>query len=204
MEVKMNQPTVAAFDFDGTITFCDTLFPFLLYTSGTLRTIKNISLVLPKLTGYSLGIISRQQVKEAVIEQFFGHMPLEEVRKLGEKFAGESLPNYIKSKSLDKLHWHQEQGHRCILISASLDIYLEPWAKKMGFQDVICSKLKVNGHGLVTGQLQGSNCWGPEKKRRLIELLGPKDGYCLYAYGDSRGDKDILNLADYPFYRKMK
>jgi phosphatidylglycerophosphatase C len=39
--------------------------------------------------------------------------------------------------------------------------------------------------------------------RRLETLLGPRDGYTLYAYGDSRGDKALLSAADFPFYKKF-
>ena len=45
----------------------------------------------------------------------------------------------------------------------------------------------------------GKNCWGTEKVRRLQELVGSKEGYVLYAYGDTRGDRELLEYADHPF-----
>ena len=87
----------------------------------------------------------------------------------------------------------------CVLISASIDAYLDPWSKLAGFDHVICSRLETTPAGNVTGRLVGLNCWGPEKVRRLEELFGPLKKYTLYAYGDSRGDKELLAGADYPF-----
>ncbi len=107
----------------------------------------------------------------------------------------------IKPQAMERLHWHKQQGHDCILVSASLELYLVPWAKRHGFQDILASRLEIDQKGRVTGQLIGKNCWGAEKRRRLIELLGPQKYYQLYAYGDSRGDQELLEIADYPFYR---
>ncbi len=102
---------------------------------------------------------------------------------------------------MTRLHWHQRQGHRCVLVSASMDIYLKPWAAAAGFDDVVCSTLEFHD-GRVTGRLAGGNCYGDEKARRLAQLLGEQD-YTLYAYGDSRGDKELLAMADYGYYRWM-
>jgi HAD superfamily phosphoserine phosphatase-like hydrolase len=90
-----------------------------------------------------------------------------------------------------------------VVISASLDIYVRPWAIKAGFADVIATHLETREDGRVTGKLSGANCFGAEKVRRLEALLGPRSGYTLYAYGDSRGDKELLLSADYPYYRKI-
>jgi phosphoserine phosphatase len=55
--------------------------------------------------------------------------------------------------------------------------------------------------GLITGKLTGFNCWGAEKVNRLLNALGPKSSFYLYAYGDSEGDQALLNLADQAFFR---
>jgi phosphoserine phosphatase len=47
----------------------------------------------------------------------------------------------------------------------------------------------------------GNNCRGAEKLSRLKELLGGWDGYQIYAYGNSAGDREMLQAADFPFYR---
>lgn len=91
-----------------------------------------------------------------------------------------------------------------MLISASVDTYLVPWAQRVGFDKVATSLLEIDANQCITGRLVGKNCWGPEKVRRLQELVGPKEGYVLYAYGDTRGDRELLQYADHPFYRKMR
>jgi len=198
-----NQTTVAAFDFDGTLTHHDTLVPFISFLNGPAETMGSIVLALPNLFACLFNNRYRQIAKEAILKTNISGMTDEALRKQGESFALGPLQNKIRPEGLKKLQWHKQQGHRCILISANLDVYLEPWAMNAGFHDLICSKLEVDKNGKFTGKLIGLNCWGPEKSRRLLQLLGPKENYKLYVYGDSRGDRDLLELADYPFYRRF-
>jgi phosphatidylglycerophosphatase C len=200
---RTNRPIVAAFDFDGTLTYGDTLLPFLLYTTGTMKALGKFIPQLPSLLAYACGIISRQHAKEGVLTRFFAGKPIAEIRKLGQEFAAGPLKKLVRPESDARLRWHQQQGHRCILISASLDVYLEAWGKLMGFREVISSRMEASLQGTATGRLLGLNCWGAEKIRRLNEVLGPRDGYFLYAYGDSQGDLELMAIADRAYYKKM-
>lgn len=101
---------------------------------------------------------------------------------------------------LDRLKDHQAQGHCCVLVSASLDLYLEPWAKAAGFDHFIASSLNVGVDGMVTGKLNNGNCHGEEKVRR-IRLLLEKIGMPVesFGYGDSKGDLPLLGFVDHAF-----
>lgn len=199
----MQKDTVAAFDFDGTLTYKDSLLPFLIFVKGYAITSLAVSSAIPSLVGCLFDYKCRQAAKERILKSSLSGMSLQEARMYGERYAKGPLENQIRPQAKDKLHWHLKQGHRCILISANLDLYLQPWALKEGFHDVICSTVASDSQGNLTGQLTGSNCWGEEKCRRLLQLLGSKNNFMLYAYGDSQGDKPLLELADYPFYRKF-
>lgn len=202
----MNQDklSIAAFDFDGTLTYHDTLFHFLLFSQGKLSALSKLFLEVPNLALYAMGKIARQQAKEGVLTRFFAGQPMEKIRRIGQEFASAQLQKHLKPEAMRKLKWHQQQGHKCVLISASVDVYLDPWAKQAGIDHVICSQMAQAPNGLATGKLQGLNCWGPEKSRRLTEYLGDRSNYNIYAYGDSRGDKELLEMADYPFYRTFE
>lgn len=201
---KQERQIVAAFDFDGTITKRDTLLAFLIFAAGRVATLRKLIKIIPYGLGYFLKIISRQQIKEKILRSFFAGLPDSQLRELGEAFAQSSaLKQLIQPQALKRLEWHRRQKHRCVLVSASIDAYLDPWCKEVGFDRLICSELEVDSYGIVTGHLRGKNCWGPEKERRLMPLIDPREDYIVYAYGDSRGDRELLALADYPFLRKM-
>lgn len=197
------KPVVAAFDFDGTLTRRDTLFPFLLHVSGVVRFSLKVTLLLPVLTAYALGMMRNNVAKERVLRCFLADMDVNTLQQQALEFAEYKLPALERSEAMQRLAWHQQQGHRCVVVSASLENYLQPWASKVGFNDILCSRLESLDGGRISGNLLGENCFGPEKMRRLQALLGPREGYILYAYGDSRGDRELLSAADYPFYQSF-
>jgi phosphatidylglycerophosphatase C len=204
MSEKENKAeSVAAFDFDGTITTRDSLLPFLIHLEGYFGLIWKLLPHSFSLLGFLCGWLPRQEVKEKILAAFFDGKKIDELRTLGAEYAKAKLLRLVRPEAIERIQWHIEQGHRCILVSASLDIYLAPWAEAMGFSDLLCSKLQEDEEGRVTGRLIGSNCWGPEKVCRIREVLPDFENYKVYAYGDSRGDKEMLASADYPFFKEM-
>jgi HAD superfamily hydrolase (TIGR01490 family) len=160
--------------------------------------------LIPVFFKFFVGLLSRQETKEQILTQFFKGMPIRLLKASCKRYADRKLDFYLNPQAIERLKWHQRQGHRCILVSASIDLYLRPWAERYGFEEVLSSALEITSKGIVTGKLQGKNCWGIEKVKRLTHYLGPKESYQLYAYGDSRGDQELLALADYPFYKSFK
>ncbi|MCG6976603.1 MAG: HAD-IB family hydrolase [Acidiferrobacterales bacterium] len=198
-----NKPVVAAFDFDGTLTMRDTLIPFLNFYAGPLKFTRAMARSLPVLAAYGLRLMRNDVAKERLLVHFLAGTELSVLKQTGQRFASGRLTTLLRPTALDRLRWHQAQGHQVVVISASLDIYLEPWARTIGIDHVICTSLESDSAGRVSGHLAGNNCFGPEKLRRLQDSLGDRSGYILYAYGDSRGDHELLASADHAFYRTM-
>lgn len=200
---------IAAFDFDGTVTTRDSLLPFLIKNFGLVNVIFKSLSISTKLLGFCFGWTTRQKAKEALLTCFLKGMKKSDLNNRAVEFANNDLPCYVKKEAVDKINWHKAQGHTIALVSASIENYLIPWAASYGFDCVLSSKLEIDDEQKVTGRLIGENCWGKEKVRRLEEFFGKKveDGhprYTLYAYGDSRGDLELLAYADYPFFRKWE
>jgi HAD superfamily hydrolase (TIGR01490 family) len=201
--VQANKPVVAAFDFDGTLTRRDTMFPFLMHTLGMTAFVRNVLVLSPTLAGYGLGLIGNDIAKERVFVRCLAGMNMDVLRQKSGMFATNVVPGLLRPEAMQRLRWHKQQGHRCVVISASLELYVQPWAINAGFDDVIATHLQTREEGHTTGKLDGANCFGMEKVRRLQALLGDRDGYTLLAYGDSRGDKELLSSADYAYYRQF-
>jgi phosphatidylglycerophosphatase C len=193
---------VAVFDFDGTITrgdsttaFCRAAFPD--------RLLPAVLRSAPALAGFALGRVARQRVKESLLTAVLGGRSEPEVRARAAEWAAGSLPGMVRPAALERLRWHQARGHRVVLASASLELLLEPWAREARVDDVLASRLEVSD-GRLTGRLAGPNCYGPEKVARLAALLGDLTAVELYAYGDSRGDRELLAAARHPVYRPFR
>jgi phosphatidylglycerophosphatase C len=199
--MPISMPTVAVFDFDKTLTTRDTLLPFLFFTHGWMKASYNLLTLTPHFIQFIFNRQSRQLVKEKILTTFYAGYSMKELQKQGQIYADQKLDKYLNLEAMERLRYHQAQQHRCLLVSASLDFYLSPWAQRQGFETVLSSQLQVSPTGQVTGKLKELNCWGPEKRRLLLSYLGPKKFYDLYVYGDSEGDREILQLADHPYYR---
>lgn len=193
--------TVAAFDFDKTMTYHDTLLPFLFHLYPFRRKFTRIIKLIPTLCLYKVGLLENQKAKENLLKAFLRNYSYEKLEHQAKIFSYVQLSHFLRPEALQRLHWHQRKKHQCILVSAGLEIYLKPWAETMGLE-VSATRLQVH-KGRVNGKIDGRNCFGAEKVNRLIERFGPKENFKLYAYGDSSGDKELLALADYPFYRTM-
>lgn len=198
---EKNSQIVAAFDFDGTLTKRDTLVPFLLFSFGYKKVAAGLILLLPVFILYLFGRTSRQSVKEAILTRFLKGISSIRLEEMAKIFAEQGFKNLLKQEAVKKLRWHQSQGHLCIIVSAGIEPYIKAWAEGAGVAITIASKLAIDSSLNVTGKIDGANCWGKEKVNRLKELLGEEKNYLLYAYGDSRGDKELLDYSDYPFYR---
>jgi len=196
------KPTIAAFDFDGTLTYRDSLLPFLLFDQGSWQFTLKMIRVSPVLAAYAFKLIRNDRAKEILLKTFLGGRSLSEIEASGGRFAATQIQSMLKPEAWERFLWHKSQGHVCVLVSASLVHYLVPWASKAGFDHVIGSSLATDDQGVVSGKLHGGNCYGDQKAKRIREWLGGTDAI-VYAYGDSRGDRELLAMADHPFYRTM-
>lgn len=191
---------VAAFDVDGTLTTGDCVVPFLRRLAGT-RGIVGAVVRRPIATAASLVTLDRDRLKETVVGTVYRGRRVIDVEEAGREFAALAHATKLRADMLARLRWHQRQGHRTVLVSASLAAYLRPLAQTLEIDDVICTDV-VDLDGVYTDLLAGGNCRGPEKWRRLERWLEERDlaGLALWAYGDSKGDRAMLDAATHPVW----
>jgi len=185
---------VAAFDFDGTITERDTLVPFLRTVAGHRAFTAAFVRSLPALRSR---LERRDAYKRAVLARVLGGMS-EELYRAEATVYGEHLPTRFRPEMVERIRWHQGEGHEVVLVSASLRAYLDPVVEHLGLDGVCAVEMEVGADGHLTGAMVGANCRGPEKVRRLQAWLGDEPPARLWAYGNSSGDDDLLAAAHEP------
>jgi phosphatidylglycerophosphatase C len=188
----MNGRTLALFDLDGTITTHDTMFAFVRHARGNLRTALGLLWLSPVLGLHALGLVDATTAKTALLRHFFGGLPKQTLQAWAESFAS-PLDELVRPEARARLQWHREQGHEIVLVSASLDLWLSPWAQRQAL-NLLCTQAHFDGD-VFTGSLQGPNCNGPEKEARIRAAHDLSSYTFVYAYGDSSGDVQMLALA---------
>lgn len=191
------RPVVAAFDVDGTLTVRDCVAPFLLRLGGR-RGLVTAAARRPLATGLALLRRDRDRLKEIIVGGVLRRRRVGDVESAGATYAQQVWERWMRSDTLARLRWHQRHGHRTVLVSASLGPYLRPLGRLLGVDDVICTDAKSDGDRYAD-RLEGANCRAAEKPRRLRAWLRSHhlDDAELWAYGDSRGDREMLAAADH-------
>lgn len=193
---------IAIFDFDGTLTKGDTFLPFLYHSFGRWKTMYGLLYNFPFIIAYLLKFVSNEYAKTKIINFFFKNKNVEAIRGYSQNFISEKLEYLLRENVVKRLKWHQNMNHITVLISASLDVYVKPWAKKFSFSYIESTELQVLNQ-MYTGRLNGKNCYGLEKVNRLNKIfMDDLKDYELYGYGDSKGDDFFLEICDHKFHKK--
>lgn len=192
--------TLAVFDFDGTITKRDTFNDLIIREFGWFRFIIEFLKLLPLILLYLTGLVPNHIPKQRLFSHFFSGCTEEKFKEICNNYSLKQIDNITKDECMKKIKWHKGQGHKLIVVSASVEGWIKPWAKLNLFDDVISTAVEVK-NGVLTGDFGSKNCHGKEKVNRLLEKYPRREEYFLYAYGDSAGDNELLKLADIGFYR---
>ncbi len=193
-------PVVAAFDVDGTLTVRDCVRPFLELVGGRRRLVASV--LRRPLASLGAGVRrDRDAVKQIVVGGVLVGRDVAAVHELGRSFANKVVAEMLRPDTLGRLRWHQQRGHRTVLVSASLRPYLEPLGADLDVDAVLCTDAEAID-GRYTDRLDGPNCRAGEKAERLQAWLEANGlvGARLWAYGDSRGDREMLAMADHPVW----
>ena len=195
---------IYAFDFDGTLTTKDTLLEFIRFAKGSGQMFRGFLLFSPLLLLMKLHLYPNWKAKQQLFSYFFKGMNIDDFNALCTRFA-EQNKHLLRPAGIEKVRQAIEEEQATVLIiSASIDNWVRP------FFDEIDKKIQVLGtqietkEGCLTGQFTTKNCYGQEKVNRLTALYPHREAYELIAFGDSRGDKELLDFADKGFYKPFR
>ena len=196
-------PVVAAFDVDGTLTVRDCVRPFLERVGGRSGLLVAVGRR-PVATVMAAAQRDRDALKDVVVGGVFRGRRVVDVEAEGRSFASYVQTRFLRPDMMGRLRWHQKMGHRTVIVSASLRPYLEPLASALGIERALCTDVERDEFDAdrYGRHLDGGNCRAGEKATRLrtwLDEQGIPDAE-LWAYGDSRGDREMLEMAHHPVW----
>lgn len=193
---------IAAFDFDGTITRKDTLIEFLRFAGGNARLYTVFALYSPLLVLMKLKLYSNQKAKEKIFAHYFEGMPIAQFDDICRRFIEQKGEALIYADAKAQIAKHKEQGDEVVIISASIENWVCHFADALRADKLLATQVEVQ-EGKLTGRFLTVNCYGKEKVNRLLSVYPERNKYYLIAYGDSRGDKELLQFADESHYKQF-
>ena len=194
--------TLALFDFDGTITTKDSLVDFIQFAVGRPKYYLGLFQLSIMLTAYTLKLIPNYVAKEKLITHFFKGWGINKFKEIASAYSLKQIDFITRSKAIERVRWHQAQGHEVVIVSASIDCWLIAWCEKNNIQ-LVSTQLEVHNNKL-SGKFSGKNCYGIEKINKLKKVYDLDNFEYIYAYGDSSGDKELLSIANESFYKPFR
>ena len=131
--------------------------------------------------------------------RFFGGWDSSVFDEAAYSYSVNRLPLIVRDIAMQAIENHKNNGDRVVVVSASSEKWLKPWCDSEGIE-LIGTIFEVE-NGVFTGKISGKNCYGEEKVNRIRKSYNQGDYEKIYAYGDSSGDLDMLNLAHVKYYK---
>jgi len=192
-----HKKNIVVFDFDDTLIKTDTLLDFARF-NGSIRFAYTMLRITPWLVMFALHKIDNQSAKEHFLTAFYGGWSHEKFVKRAHDYIGR-LNKLTNPEMIAMVERYIAGGDKVVIVSASIDDWIRPWAAQYGLT-VIASQLELVD-GIITGKLQGKNCHGKEKVVRFLQAYPDRKSYHLTAYGDGKSDTDMFAFAD--AYKKI-
>ncbi len=211
----MEKKKIYCFDFDGTLTTSDTLLEFIKYAKGRGRFLMVFLMYSPLLVLMKLHLYPNWKAKQRIFSHLFEGMRKEKFDALCRGFA-EEHQHLLRPQGVTRVHEALAEGSEVFIVSASIDNWVRPFFQVRGLDaiEVLGTQVEVVD-GKLTGRFKTNNCYGKEKVRRITKALTKQSAdtdcsthppfdrsqYDIEAFGDSRGDKEMLSFADKGHYK---
>ena len=197
---------IYCFDFDGTLTTSDTLLEFIKYAKGRGRFLMVFLMYSPLLVLMKLHLYPNWKAKQQIFAHLFAGMRIEKFDALCRGFAEESQ-HLLRPKGITLMHEALVAGAQVFIVSASIDNWVRPFfdIRNLKGVQVLGTQIEVED-GKLTGRFKSNNCYGKEKVHRIAEVLKSfeRSEYEIEAFGDSRGDKEMLAFADKGHFKPLR
>jgi phosphatidylglycerophosphatase C len=185
---------LALFDFDGTVSTRDSYLLFSEFLDRK-RYLLGCLVLAPQIIGYLTRIYPNHALKEDFLRFFYRGKTIDEIQILARRFCSLEIPDIIRPGAIERIRWHRDRGDAVVVVSACPRLILEPWCCEIN-ADIVGTELETDQALKISGKIAGKNCWGKEKVRRIQAKYSLKEYDGVFAYGDSKGDLPMLELAD--------
>jgi len=200
---------VYCFDFDGTLTTSDTLLEFIKYAKSASRLYMVFLMYSPLLVLMKLHLYPNWKAKQRIFAHLFAGMRTEKFDALCRSFA-EERQDLLRPQGIKLAHEALAAGAQVFIVSASIDNWVRPFFHIRGLNniEVLGTQIEVED-GKLTGRFLSKNCYGKEKVNRITAALSAshafqRKNYDIEAFGDSRGDKEMLSFADKGHFKPFR
>ena len=181
------------FDFDGTLTYKDTMFLYLKFYNSAKFNFQFLKHV-PLFILLKLKLANAEKVKKSFISSILKGQSKTKIEEKSQQFFEKYYPEIIRENAIEFIQNIDREHTESYLVTASLDIWVKPFAEKFKM-NLLATRAEFKNE-IFTGNFVGNNCNGGEKVHRIKEALQGKKFDKTIAFGDTSGDKEMLEWAN--------
>lgn len=189
----MSKEILALFDFCETITNFQTLDKFLPLAGKHNPNYE-----------YNKNLERRNQYKKLNLPypryEWLIDLPVSVAQRVAKEFVYDEIIKNLNQKVMDRLFYHQDQGHTIAIVSGGLELYIKEFAKIYDIKNIIAVSLEEK-YTKLTGDIAGIHTMHERKLYKLSYMLN-LNNYDLknsYAYSDCVSDIPLLSLVGNPY-----
>jgi HAD superfamily hydrolase (TIGR01490 family) len=119
-----------------------------------------------------------------------------DLAELGEYLFRQHIEDRVFDAMRDIVAAHQERGHTVALSSSALTIHVEPVARFLGIEHVICNRFTVDDRGRLTGGIVAPVVWGASKASAVRRFSADNDVTLARSYFYADGDEDVALMRE--------
>ncbi|MFT3997120.1 MAG: HAD-IB family hydrolase [Asticcacaulis sp.] len=196
-----DHPHIHAFDFDGTLTYTDSFTAFLIWECGQAH-VAAAFVKHPYMLWNYLRTRDRGALKSHLLFNLMGPIDKDALQDRFSAFARETADRLFRPDAMQT--WADVAGEKTlrVIVTASPEMLVGEFGKRLGADRTIGTRLGFDDQGQLTPHLDGPNCRGEEKVRRLKAVYG-ENLSLEAAYGDTSGDHEMLRAARQGYYRRF-
>jgi putative phosphoserine phosphatase/1-acylglycerol-3-phosphate O-acyltransferase len=139
-----------------------------------------------------------ERIAELGVRSWTGRQE-EDLERLGRRLLVDGIAGALYHDVWRLVRAHLRQGHTVVIASSATRFQVEPMARELGVQHVLCTPVEVDD-GICTGRIAGPPLWGPAKAAAVLRFA---DAHALdlpasYAYANGDEDVDFLSTVGHP------
>ncbi|HEX7741310.1 MAG TPA: HAD-IB family hydrolase [Sphingobium sp.] len=197
---------IAFYDMDRTVTFSGTYTGFLIHVARHMAPWRLVLFpaVILLMLAYVLKLITRQRLKELNQALMIGqNVERAKLMPHVESYAAKVVAGNVRAGALTQIARDKADGYTLVLATASYRLYVEPIARRLGFDAVIATDHLSQDLRYVRAKIAGENCYDTGKLRMIkawmaSQAIDRTQAY-IRAYSDHVSDAPMLEFADAPF-----
>ncbi|MGE4424854.1 MAG: HAD-IB family hydrolase [Solirubrobacteraceae bacterium] len=124
----------------------------------------------------------------------------EDLQELGRRLFRMEIAERLHPEVWPLVAAHHARGHTVVLATSATRFQIEPAARELDVDTIICTEVEVDGDGRLTGRALGRPPWGDGKARALLDLLEEcgADPADAFAYSNGTEDIPLLEAVGHP------